>query len=336
MTASFDFGRTLRRLRMRHLELLALLGEERTVRGSARRMALTQLALSKMLHEIEDCFAAPLFDRSRSGVLPTPAGAYLIAQATAWVNQLRNAGQDVEQLRDGAGASLRVGTLSVIPRVPRAIAALRRQDPKLVVRVREGTMVAMLAALAAGDIDCVVGALPPEALQAGPVESIHVEPIADDALCVMASPAHALARVRARKLGWPDLAGQHWVLPPKESLLRRAFIEAHLLAGLPLPTPSVELMSPISVSELLLQDCSLLGVMRREQGEAEHASGRLVRLMVSPQVPLPALAFITLVHQGQLPTMLTAFRAALMEVGEMPTPVKRPRGKLSRPAPPPA
>jgi len=334
MTASFDFGRPRRRLRMRHLELLALLGEERTVRAAARRMALTQPALSKMLHEIEDCFAAPLFDRSRSGVLPTPAGAYLIAQATAWVNQLRNAGQDVEQLRDGAGASLRVGTLSVIPRVPRAIAALRRQDPKLVVRVREGTMVAMLAALAAGDIDCVVGALPPEALQTGPVESIHVEPIADDALCVMASPAHALAR--ARKLGWPDLAGQHWVLPPKESLLRRAFIEAHLLAGLPLPTPSVELMSPISVSELLLQDCSLLGVMRREQAEAEHASGRLVRLMVSPQVPLPALAFITLVHQGQMPTMLTAFRAALMEAGEMPAPIKRARGKLSRRAPPPA
>jgi DNA-binding transcriptional LysR family regulator len=336
MTTSFDFGRTLRRLRMRHLELLALLGEERTVRGAARRMALTQPALSKMLHEIEDCFAAPLFDRSRSGVLPTPAGAYLIAQATAWINQLRNAGQDVAQLRDGAGASLRVGTLSVIPRVPRAIAALRRQDPRLVVRVREGTVVAMLAALADGDIDCVVGALPPEALLAGPVESIHVEPIADDTLCVMASPAHVLARSRARRLGWPDLAGRHWVLPPKESLLRRAFIEAHLLAGLPLPTPSVELMSPISVSELLLQDNSLLGVMRREQAESEHASGRLARLKVSPQVPLPALAFITLEHHGQLPATLSAFRSELMQAGETPVPDTRQRGKLKHPAPPPA
>ena len=65
-------------------------------------------------------------------------------------------------------------------------------------------------------------------------------------------------------------------------------------------------------------------------------SGRLVRLMVSPQVPLPALAFITLVHHGQLPTMLTAFRAALTEAGEMPAPIKRARGKLSRRRPPAA
>jgi DNA-binding transcriptional LysR family regulator len=325
MTASFDFDRTLRRLRMRHLELLVLLGEERTVRAAARRMALTQPALSKMLHEIEDCFGAPLFGRSRSGVLPTPAGEYLIVLATAWINQLRNAGQDVAQLRDGSDASVRVGTLSVIPRVPRAIAALRRQDPGVIVRVREGTLVALLAALADGEIDCVVGALPPEALQTGPVESIRVEPLDHDALCVMASPVHALAGTRA--LSWSDLIGQPWVLPPKDSLLRRAIIDAHLHAGLPLPAPSVELLSPISVAELLTQDSSLLGVMRREQAEAEHASGHLQRLAVSPEVPLPALAFITLRRNEPLPPMLAAFRATLVEAAALASPA--PRGMLS-------
>jgi choline dehydrogenase-like flavoprotein len=62
MAPTFDFDRTLRRLRMRHLELLELLGEERTVRAAAARMALTQPALSKMLREIEDCFVASMFE----------------------------------------------------------------------------------------------------------------------------------------------------------------------------------------------------------------------------------------------------------------------------------
>ena len=311
MSISFDFGRALRRLRMRHLELLALLGEERTVRAASRRMALTQPAVSKMLHEIEDCFGAQLFDRSRSGVLPTPAGGYLIAQSRAWLNQLASAGEDVTQLRDGAGASLRVGTLSVIPCVPRAIAALRRMEPRAIVRVREGTMVVQLAALAAGELDCVVGALPPEALQSGPVESLHVETIADDWLCVMASPSHELASSQC--LTWAQLAEHRWVLPPKESLLRRAVVDAHLLAGLPLPMPTIELMSPVSVAELLRQDPGLLGVMRREQADSEHAARRLVCLPVTPAAPLPPLAFITLAHREQTATLLRAFRAALLE-----------------------
>jgi hypothetical protein len=46
LAPTFDFDRALRRLRMRHPELLALLGEERTARAAAARMALTQPALS--------------------------------------------------------------------------------------------------------------------------------------------------------------------------------------------------------------------------------------------------------------------------------------------------
>ncbi|MBM3353812.1 MAG: LysR family transcriptional regulator [Betaproteobacteria bacterium] len=58
----------LRRLRLRHLELLTVLRDQPTVRGAARRLSLSQPAVSKMLREIEDVFGARLFDRSRSGV----------------------------------------------------------------------------------------------------------------------------------------------------------------------------------------------------------------------------------------------------------------------------
>ncbi len=47
-----QFSRMVRKLRLRHFELLALLAQEGTVRAAARRMALTQPAVSKMLNSL--------------------------------------------------------------------------------------------------------------------------------------------------------------------------------------------------------------------------------------------------------------------------------------------
>lgn len=226
MQGSFNFGRAMRRLRIRHFELLHLLGQEGTVRSAARQMALTQPAVSKLLKELEECFGTVLFDRTNSGVVPTTAGQHLILLATQWIHQLEHSGEDVARIRDGAGVTLRIGTFSVLPRVPRAIAALRTTLPGVVVRVREAAMGAQLTALADGELDCVVGALPPEVLLSQFAESLIFEHIADDSLCVMAAPQHKHANTSA--LDWAMLRQQSWVLPPKESLLRRAFIDIHL------------------------------------------------------------------------------------------------------------
>jgi len=73
MSNGFDF--LVRRLRLRHLELLVALGEAGTMRAAADRLHLSQPAISKMLLETEDALGARLFERSRQGVHPTPAGA---------------------------------------------------------------------------------------------------------------------------------------------------------------------------------------------------------------------------------------------------------------------
>jgi len=61
-------------MRLRHLELLTVLHELPRVRAAARRLNLSQPAVSKMLREIEQVFGAPLFERSRTGVTPNALG----------------------------------------------------------------------------------------------------------------------------------------------------------------------------------------------------------------------------------------------------------------------
>lgn len=295
---------------MRHFELLHLLGKQASVRAAARQMALTQPAVSKLLQEIEECFEATLFERTSSGVIANAAGKYLIAQATQWINHLERSGEEVIRLGHGAAVTLRIGTFSILPRIVRAVTTLRKLVPHSIIIIREAPMVAQLSALADGQLDCVVGALPPEVLISPVAESLRVKWVADDALCVMAGFKHKL--VGSGQLEWSDMTGASWVLPPKESLLRRAFIDAHLAAGLVPPVPDVELLSPIMVAELLTSDEGLLGLMRLEHAQAEQSTKRLIQLNIKHQVALPPLSLITCPQISRVENeLIEAFTIAL-------------------------
>ncbi len=309
IATGFDLSRAIRKLRTRHLELLQRLGTERSVRAASSQMALTQPALSKMLRELEDSFGTQLFERSHSGVVPTLAGRHLIAYATSFLNSLSAIGNDVERIALGQAASLRLGTFSVMPCVPRAIARMTNADPNVSIQVKEAHGVVLLAALAAGEIDCIVAALPPEILQKSDVKSLRVELLYEDELCVVASPKHRLARARA--LQWAQLDGCRWALPPQDSLLRRAVIDMHMRAGIMPPTPVAEMMSPILLSELLMLDRSLLGVMRLEQSSLEQHNGRVRRLRLAQQVPLPPMSLITSRQEGPRDSLISTFLQAL-------------------------
>lgn len=305
----FDLGRAVRKLRARHLELLSLLGTEKSVRAAATRMSLTQPALSKMLKELEEAFGTQLFKRSHSGVAPTQAGNHLVAYATASLNGLAAIGNDVQRIARGESMCLRLGTFSVMPCVPRAIARMTQGDSGLTVQLKEGPGVTLLAALGAGELDCIVAALPPELLQKSDVSMLRSETLYEDEICVVASPRHPLTR--ARSLQWRQLAGQRWALPPQESLLRRAVIDMHLRAGILPPNPVAEMMSPILLTELLMLDSNLLSVMRLEQARAEQGHGRVRRLKLNIPAVLPPMSLISLRKETPRQALVQAFLQAI-------------------------
>jgi hypothetical protein len=64
----------LRKLRLRHFELLGHLGEVATVHAAAKRMHLTQPAVSRMI-QIEEIFGGPRSIAPRVGFPPTTSGS---------------------------------------------------------------------------------------------------------------------------------------------------------------------------------------------------------------------------------------------------------------------
>jgi len=99
--SQFPAARLLLRLRTRQWVLLALLDQHRNLGRAAAAMNISQPAATKLLQQLEETFAVPLFTRLARGMVPTPYGEALVRH-TRWV--LTDFGvvcEELEALRSG-------------------------------------------------------------------------------------------------------------------------------------------------------------------------------------------------------------------------------------------
>jgi DNA-binding transcriptional LysR family regulator len=303
----------VRRLRLRHLELLVALADAGTMRAAAGRLHLSQPALSKMLGEIETGFGARLFERSPQGLAANALGEAAVYRARVIFGELSRGKAEVDALRTGATGVLRLGTLSVTASVPKAIAHLRGHHPGARVQVQEGRVRDLIQRLLDGELDGVFGAITPELLASELLPLLRPEVLLRDELCVLCAQAHPLAR--RRRLGWADLRACDWVAPPKDTLVRQALMTAFLNEGLEPPEPAVEVLSSVTIGTVLRLDPSLVGAVRAEHAQDEVARGGLRQLRVGPAIPLPSLGLYTRRSAGPPAPLVGAFAAALQRFG---------------------
>lgn len=310
MVLSADF--LLRRLRLRHLQLLTLLGEEGSLRAAAEALSLTQPAVSKMLHEIEQAFGTRLFERGRRGVLPNAPGQAAIRLARVVLGEVGRGAEELDAVRGGATAILRIGTLSITSIVPNAVVDLCTRLPTAQVQIREGRLRELLPLLHDGEIDCVFGSVPAEALAERSVEDLRTDLIFEDRLCMLVSERSPLAELK--RASWSELDALRWVVPPRDTPVRQQFTAAFLQAGRSPPVPVVETLSPVTLMELLRLEPSFAGATRLECARADSLAG-LRRLEPSPTMPLPPLCAITRRKPIDASPIVLAFVDALRRAG---------------------
>ncbi|NLD56023.1 MAG: LysR family transcriptional regulator [Burkholderiaceae bacterium] len=305
-TTNLDY--LVRRLRLRHFELLVALARAGTMRGAAEQLSLSQPAISKMLAEAEDAFGARLFERSRRGVAANAYGVAAVHHALLVLGELSRATDELDAMRTGAAAMLRIGTLSVTAAVPAAIVELHARMPKTAVQIREGRVQELMQRLLEGELDCVFGAITPEILAGESLRSLQSEVLLEDRLSVLASAANRRAR---RRLRWQDLHAERWVAPPPQTLVRQAFMTAFMNQGLEPPVPVIEAMSSVTVGTVLRMDPSLLCAVRDEHARDEIARGGVRRVSVAPSIPLPPLCLFTRRSDFAPPLVVREFARAL-------------------------
>jgi DNA-binding transcriptional LysR family regulator len=189
--------------------------------------------------------------------------------------QIRQAAQQIDDLREGTGGRIAVGTLPAGASVllPTAIGRLHKGRHKIVFSVTEGINETLVPALRRGQLDLVLGRLPDN----GDAPDLVQEPLFRDTAFVVVRPGHPLTS-RAN-LALADLVQFEWILPPVETTLRRRIEQAFHEANLEGPQPTVETVSLLLIRGLL-QATDYLCVWPWQVAYGEAAVGRAAILPI--------------------------------------------------------
>jgi LysR family transcriptional regulator, regulator of abg operon len=228
-------------MKLRQLHHLVAAAEAGTIRQAAKNVHLSQSSLTKSIQLLEQSLGVELLHRASHGVTPTAAGAALIARARAIESELRQARNDIEDIRGAGKGEIRVSASPTVAMslLPRAILDFKRERPKVSFHVEEGVYPDVLRAVRLGELDfaiCLVTEPPKD-------EELHFEWLLRDHLVPAVRPSHPLAR-RGR-LTFAELAKleYEWVIYGRSRGGRDVFEGSFAAAGQAPPQGTVECTS---------------------------------------------------------------------------------------------
>jgi LysR family transcriptional regulator for metE and metH len=207
---------------LRHLRLVAAVASEGTLTAAARRLFLTQPALSHQLADLERQVGTAIFNRIGKRLVPTAAGARLLETALETLQSLGDMERELKLFASGKIGALRVTSqcFTSYHWLPLVLPEFLALHPQVEFEIMPEFSANALAALTSGAADL--------ALVYDPPAHKHVESfkLFDDEMVLIAAPGHPLAAkpfVAAQ-----DFADVHLLLhyrdPEGSSLFQRVLI----------------------------------------------------------------------------------------------------------------
>ncbi len=257
----------LNRLRMRQVALMLAIDQQRTLRGAAAQLGMTQPAATKMLHELESALGLALFERVGRGLQLNAAGERVTGYFRHMSGSMEAMNRELHELCQGSEGRLAIGSIMAASpgRLAQALLALKKQWPLLSIEVAVDTSDRLLTQLADGVLEVVIGRPTTQGDAAHLFRSID-----DEALSVIAGLRHPLAG--ARSVPFTDLQRYGWVLQPPGSPMR-ALVEQEFQAhSLPMPRGLIETGSILTTMNLV-RNSELVGIIPQAVAKDNAAHG---------------------------------------------------------------
>ncbi|MFO1329458.1 MAG: LysR substrate-binding domain-containing protein [Rubrivivax sp.] len=265
-------GPWLRRIRLRHLEVLLAIARHGSLTAAATALDITQPAMSQWLADIESAAGARLFERGRR-LRATPYAAPLLAHAERVLQDTRRTLAELQAIRAGGTGRVRIGAMSVASAslVPAAVLRLRERAPGIELFLVQDIAATLWSQLERDELDLLVTRLDARALGSG----LPQRRLFSDQHRIVCRPGHPLAG--RRRVAWRDAVRYPWVMPPTGTPMRDAIVATFAAAGVPQPPPMLT-STAIPANVELMRRSDALGVQSGAVSADHLAQGLLVAL----------------------------------------------------------
>lgn len=246
------------------------IAETKTFTAGARRIHVTQAAISMQISQLEKEVGLPLFIRTPRAVIVTEAGEVLLDRARRILREHAAAISQINELAGAERGRLRIGSASsnfTTGTLPKILNKLKKHFPNAEVSVTSGTSDFLIEKILIGEIDSAFVSLP--------VESQHVqtERLFTDEIVAIAHPSHEYAGKKV--ISAAALAGEKLILGEKGGNTRREIDNFFAASGVK-PNVCMELSRQSSINEMV-KNAMGVGIAGVKAVEKDVKDGKLVR-----------------------------------------------------------
>jgi DNA-binding transcriptional LysR family regulator len=261
------------------LRALVLLHQTRSFVQAARRLYITQPALTRRIQTLEEAVGGRLVDRTTRSVRFTALGEWLVTRAGELLEQMDQHLTEAARMARGESGRVQVACLTTVAYAlaPAVVDRFHREFPQVRVTLLDDTGQRVLESVREGRAEFGIG------IWHETVDGLVAQVVGSDPFVLAMPPDHPLAR--RRQIAWSELPGRRVVALRPTSANRRQIDLALEAAGIEPPWfDEVEHLS------------SLLGWLHSGQGigviprlATRTAEGRQLRCvpLVRPAISRP-------------------------------------------------
>lgn len=258
---------------MAHIRALSAFSETGSFAGAGRMLRQAESSVHRAARQFERIGSVPLFEGQNRTIRLTAAGRSLAVHASLFLREIISAFEELKEFEGSFSGRIRVGTLPLASTtvVPAAVARLGEAYPDAEFEIGDGDYESQSAALVAGRIDMLVGALRSDALAPGLVQ----RELFFDRLSILARSGHPLSRKPS--VTAEDLTAYPWILSREGTPTRAIFDQLFQVSDRPAERGIVVSGSSVVVRGLLLNS-DRLTILSPRQVAFEMKAGLITTL----------------------------------------------------------
>ena len=256
-------------MEIRQLKAFLAIAEAKTFTAGARRVNVTQAAISMQIRQLEDEVGLPLFTRTPRRVILTEAGEHLLDRARKILREHDAAVAEIAEVAGAEYGRLRIGSASgtfAMNQLPAILHALKDKFPNSELTVASGTSERLVDKIMHGEVDMAFVSLPVDNL------NITTESLFSDEIVAIAHPKHLLAK--EKYISAATLAGEALILGERGGNTRRMIDEFFAAANVR-PNVTMELSRQEAINKMVANKLGV-GMAGAKSVARDIKEGRLV------------------------------------------------------------